>query len=368
MKKTLIALAALAATGAFAQSSVTLYGVVDLGISHGSGSGTGSTTLDQMSSGNINSSRLGVKGVEDLGGGLKASFVLEGDVKPFSGTGATTGAPAAGASNNNVAVVGTSGGFTFNRQATLGVIGGFGEVRLGRDYTPTFYVDAVYDPFGVNGVGTNAIFGNGNAYTINHLRVSDAVSYISPNLSGFSGQLTFSLNNTASGTTAATTQTQDDGKFTGAVVGYSQGPLSAHVASATEKLFALGDVTTTSLGAAYDLGVAKLMMEYSTDQKGSAAFNQKIEGTLLGVTAPLGSGVLKASYVTRKITADNQVGDNYLNQTTLGYVYMLSPRTALYATASSISNTGASAVGANGAVTAAGTSSSGYDIGIRHSF
>ena len=180
--------------------------------------------------------------------------------------------------------------------------------------------------------------------------------------------MTFSLNNTASGTTAATTQTQDDGKFTGAVVGYSQGPLSAHVASATEKLFALGDVTTTSLGAAYDLGVAKLMMEYSTDQKGSAAFNQKIEGTLLGVTAPLGSGVLKASYVTRKITADNQVGDNYLNQTTLGYVYMLSPRTALYATASSISNTGASAVGANGAVTAAGTSSSGYDIGIRHSF
>lgn len=362
MKKSLIALAALAATGAFAQSSVTLYGVVDLGISQGSGS---LTKLTQMTSGNINSSRLGVKGVEDLGNGLKASFVFEGDVKPFSGTGATSGAASVNSSNNNVAAVGTTGGFTFNRQATLGVIGGFGEVRLGRDYTPTFYVDASYDPFGVNGVGTNAIFGNGLGYTSAHLRSSNSVSYFLPgNLGGFSGQLMVALNNTA--TNGATTQ--DDGKYTGGNVGYANGPVSVHLASAVFKSFAVGDVATNSLGASYDLGMAKLSTEYSTDKMGAAGLNQKVTGTLFGLTAPMGSGALRASYVSRKITKDGVTADNKFDQASIGYVYNLSPRTALYGTYSSVSNKGLSAVGANGATTAAGTTATGYDLGIRHSF
>jgi predicted porin len=365
MKKSLIALAALAATGAFAQSSVTLYGVVDLGISHGAGKGTGSTSITQMTSGNINSSRLGVKGTEDLGNGLKTTFVFEGDVKPNSGTGATSGAASVNSSTNNLSSTSTTGGFSFNRQATVGVAGGFGEVRLGRDYTPTFYVDATYDPFGVNGVGTNAIFGNGLGASVNHLRASNSVSYFLPgNLNGFSGQVMYAYNNTATNGAAA----QNDGKYTGGVVGYANGPVSVHVATAKFTLSTAGDVKTDSVGAAYDLGVVKLSAEYSADKKGALALNNKATGTLFGLTAPMGSGSLRASYVSRKVTQDGQTADNKFDQASIGYVYNLSPRTALYGTFSSISNKGLSAVGANGAVTAAGQSATGYDLGIRHAF
>ncbi len=361
MKKSLIALAALAATGAFAQSSVTMYGVADLGVTNASGS---VNSITKITSGNINSSRLGFKGTEDLGSGMSAKFVFEGDVQPQTGTGSVSGAPAANASGNNTTVVGTSGGFTFNRQATVAVAGGFGEVRLGRDYSPTFYIDAVYDPFGVNGVGTNAIFGNGNGNSINHLRVSNSVSYFLPgNLGGFSGQLMMGTNNAASNAT-----NPNDGKYTGGNVGYANGPVSAHVGTSTYKLVAAGDVTTTSFGASYDLGMVKLSGELSSDKFGAAALNQKIDGSLIGLTAPMGSGVLRASYVSRKITKDGVTATNSFDQASIGYVYNLSPRTALYATYSNISNKGLSAVAVGGTTTAAGTSSSGTDIGVRHSF
>jgi len=341
---------------------VTLYGVVDLGVSHGSGSLTSATA---MTSGNINSSRLGVKGTEDLGGGLKTTFVFEGDVKPFSGTGATSGAASVNASNNNTTAASTAGGFSFNRQATVGVSGNFGEVRLGRDYTPTFYVDAVYDPFGVNGVGTNAIFGNALGTSVNHLRASNSVSYFLPgNLNGFSGQVMYAYNNVA--TTGAATQ--DDGKYTGGNVGYANGPFSAHVATGKMTSSTVGDVKTDSFGAAYDLGVVKLMGEVSADKLGAAGLNQKNSGTLVGLTAPLGNGQLRASYVSRKITKDGQTADNKFDQASIGYVYNLSTRTALYGSYSNISNKGLSAVAANGSTTAAGASASGYDVGIRHSF
>lgn len=361
MKKSLIALAALAATGAFAQSSVTMYGVVDLGVTNASGS---VNSITKITSGNINSSRLGFKGTEDLGNGLKTTFVFEGDVQPQTGTGSVSGAPAANSSANNTSVVGTTGGFTFNRQATVGVTGGFGEVRLGRDYTPTFYIDAAYDPFGVNGVGTNAIFGNANATSINHLRASNSVSYFLPgNLGGFSGQVMVATNNAASNAT-----NPNDGKYTGGNVGYANGPVSVHVGTATYKLVAAGDVKTDSIGASYDLGMVKLSAELSADKFGAAALNQKNAGSLIGLTAPLGNGALRASYVSRKITKDGVTADNKFDQASIGYVYNMSPRTALYATYSSISNKGLSAVSVGGTTTAAGTSSSGTDLGIRHSF
>jgi len=127
-------------------------------------------------------------------------------------------------------------------------------------------------------------------------------------------------------------------------------------------------VTTTSYAASYDLGMVKLSGEISSDKFGAAALNQKIDGSLIGLTAPLVSGVLRASMVSRKITKDGVTATNSFDQTSVGYVYNLSPRTALYATYSTISNKGLSAVAVGGTTTAAGTSSSGTDIGVRHSF
>jgi len=178
MKKSLVALAALGAVGmagvASAQSSVTLFGVVDAAVSaYSKKSQTplgNSVTTSQtaLTNSGYNSSRLGFRGTEDLGGGLAASFWLESSLGNDDGT--------AGAGINQF----------FNRRSTVSLSGAFGEVRLGRDYTPTYWNDTVFDPFTVNGVGTNLIstankgFGNQN-YT----RANNTAGYfLPPNLGG----------------------------------------------------------------------------------------------------------------------------------------------------------------------------------------
>jgi predicted porin len=154
MKKSLVALAALAVAGvASAQSSVTLFGIVDAAItgyetkSEGAFGNTFKTSATKLTNSGYNTSRIGFRGTEDLGGGLAASFWLEAALLNDDGT---TGGNVA-----NVAPITTTG--LFNRRSTVSLSGGFGEVRLGRDYTPTFWNDTVFDPFGTTGVGTNLI-------------------------------------------------------------------------------------------------------------------------------------------------------------------------------------------------------------------
>ena len=180
MKKSLIALAVLAASGAaMAQSSVTLFGIVDATYAYGSGS---VANKSQLTNSGYNSSRLGFRGVEDLGGGMSASFWLEAGVNNDNGSGGTT-------STNNQGASGVTGGggLTFNRRSTVSLNGGFGEVRLGRDYTPQFWNLTVFDPFGTNGVGTTQTLNSslGGPTTI---RASNSIGYFLPgNLGGFYG-------------------------------------------------------------------------------------------------------------------------------------------------------------------------------------
>ena len=123
---------------ASAQSSVTLFGVVDATVSATVRAKASSRQARQLTNSGYNSSRLGFRGTEDLGGGLAASFWLEAGVNNDDGTGAAT-------SSNNQRVGTTSAhrsgtqGLTFNRRSTVSLSGGFGELRLGRDYTPTFW-------------------------------------------------------------------------------------------------------------------------------------------------------------------------------------------------------------------------------------
>ena len=132
MKKTLIALAAVAATGAaMAQSSVTIYGVVDVGFTSVNNSGVGSTDNTGLTSSNMTTNRLGFRGTEDLGGGLKANFQVE--------TSLAADAPAASSIGD--------------RGAWVGLSGGFGEIRLGREYSTTFWSGFLFSPFGTGGVG-----------------------------------------------------------------------------------------------------------------------------------------------------------------------------------------------------------------------
>jgi predicted porin len=149
MKKSVLALAVLGAFAgaASAQSSVTLFGVVDLNVmTVDNGDRTYSMGTDGMSS-----SRLGFRGVEDLGGGLKASFWLEAGVAPDTGRNAGTWG------NGDLPLAGTTARegnqLFFNRRSTVSLSNQWGELRLGRDYTATFWNWTVFDPFGTNGVG-----------------------------------------------------------------------------------------------------------------------------------------------------------------------------------------------------------------------
>lgn len=365
MKRKLLPLAGLLSCAAFAQSTVTVYGVMDVGFTRGTGDVADATGI---TSGRNASSRLGFRGTEDLGGGLRANFTLEADIGADSGAGVTT--PLAGFASTDNKSAAANGSLMFNRTAIVGLAGNWGELTLGRNYTPTFLLDFAYDPFGQNGVGFNLITGTSLFYTaagsVAHLRASNLVTYTLPRtLGGFTGSIAWAPSETAS-------NLPKEGGHTGLKLGYAGGPVSVDVAWARTKLVASGDIRTSSFGASYNFGVAKAMLEISQDKLGAAGANGKKAGWLLGATAPLGAGELRASYARVKRTA-TATPDGEVKQFALGYVHNLSKRTALYLTVSRVNNsnyrntpTAGYAVG--NAVSSPNGKVSGQDIGIRHIF
>jgi predicted porin len=189
MKKSLITLAVLAASGAAsAQSSVTLFGVVDATVRYVD-AGTGGSVWSLTNSG-YQGSRLGFRGTEDLGGGLSASFWLEAGVNNDNGTGVASNVN--NAANGGASPTGTQG-LTFNRRSTVSLAGSWGELRLGRDFVPAFWNVGIFDPFGTQGVGANAIFsyaglalltGGTLNVTSAGVRASNSISYLMPNMGG----------------------------------------------------------------------------------------------------------------------------------------------------------------------------------------
>lgn len=363
MKKSLIALAVLAAAGsASAQSSVTLFGIIDATLQIGRGN-----TSDALRIGHsgYNSSRLGFRGTEDLGGGMSASFWLEAGVSNDSGEGQATSStnqvigafvPATGA---NAPVRSGTQGLTFNRRSTVSLAGGWGEVRIGRDYTPQFWNLAVFEPFGFNGVGTTQTAAIAALSPV-AVRASNSIGYFLPgNLGGFYGQIQYYLGENAQGTGALT---EDDGNGAGIRVGYAAGPVNVAVAfSRTD--YAGADVDQNNIGAQWDFGFAKLMGHYAFDEIGAV----DADGWLIGALVPMGAGEIRVSYSTYEIDAGAGL-ESRARKLALGYVHNLSKRTALYATYARVNNNNLSAVGLNGAVTGLGQSSSGFDLGVRHSF
>lgn len=364
MKKSLIALAVLASAGvASAQSSVTLFGIVDATLSRGTGNGTGSASKTQLTNSGYNSSRLGFRGTEDLGGGMSASFWLEAGVSNDNGSGQATNTNNQ-ASGSGSAAAGTQG-LTFNRRSTVSLAGGWGEVRLGRDYTPQFWNLTVFDPFGTNGVGTTQTLNStlGGAVAV---RASNSIGYFLPgNLGGFYGQLQHyrGENNSASVITGTTTSNRNDGNGTAARVGYANGPVNAAIAYSTTRA-ATGDIKQANIGGQWDFGVAKAMAHYTRDRVSSTP-SVTGKGYLVGALVPVGPGEIRLAYSTYKTNLGDSPKSKKL---ALGYVHNLSKRTAVYATYARVRNSGGAAQALNGAVTAANNNSSGYDFGIRHSF
>ena len=372
MKKSLIALAALASFAgvASAQSSVTLFGIVDAAISYGH-SNNGSVT--KLTNSGYNSSRLGFRGVEDLGGGMSASFWLEAGLANDDGQGAST------SSNNQpipaaVAAVrpGTQG-LTFNRRSTVSLAGGWGEVRLGRDYTPQFWNMTVFDPFGTNGVGTVQIFNSNTAVIPTAVRASNSIGYFLPgNIGGFYGQGAYYMGENASNSVnSGGFNNKKDGTGYGVRFGWANGPFNVAAALSETKYTAnaaagiAGDMKQNNIGGAWDFGIAKLMGQYEWDEVGTV----KSKGWMLGGVMPVGPGEFKGSYSEYKFDSANT--SNKTKKFALGYVHNMSKRTAVYATWAKINNDGGAGQVLNGAPGGLGTlggTSYGYDFGVRHSF
>jgi predicted porin len=366
MKK-LVALAVLAgiAASASAQSSVTLFGVVDLAARSVK---NGDNSVKSLASGGINTSRLGFRGVEDLGGGLLAGFWLESGINADSGTSSDTSTAAAVAKAPTATALGsgatsaTTGRF-FNRRSTLSLSGGFGEVRLGRDFTPSYTGSADFDTFGDNGVAAYSKFFTTFGSTVDtNTRADNLVSYFLPSgLGGLYGSVAAAAGEGSSGK-----------KYAGGRIGYAAGPLNVSLAlgqttvsqpQTTDDKYKVFDV-----GASYDLGVVKLNGYYTQNKLASV----KVAVYNLGASVPLGLGSVRVGYT--KANASGRLGitsieANDASQWALGYVYNLSKRTALYTTYARVTNKGsASYVVASSPAAVAGAKSTGYEFGVRHSF
>lgn len=340
----------VASGAALAQSSVTLFGVVDATLAFGRGSLSNKT---QLTNSGLNSSLLGFRGIEDLGSGMSASFWLEAGINNDNGTGAatninnqSTGAAAAPAGTQ---------GLIFNRRSTVSLAGSWGELRAGRDYTPHYSNHATFDPFKNKGIGTSQV-ANSSLASFTAVRASNTIAYFLPALGGVYGTYQHFLGENNSGA-----PTSDNGSGDSVRLGYAKTGLNTAAALGRLKMNT-GDITTFNAGVSYDFGVATLMAMYGRDRVANAATGR---GWLLGTDVPVGVGQIRASYSTYKTDAATSPRSTKL---AVGYVHNLSKRTALYATAARISNAGSATMALNGSTTAAGGTSTGLDLGISHRF
>lgn len=378
MKKSLIALAVLAASGAaMAQSSVTLFGIVDTGVSYVSNADGGNGSNYGMHTSGNATSRLGLRGTEDLGGGLKAGFWLEGEIFGDDGN---------------------ASGFNFKRESTVRLSGNFGEVRLGRETTPTFRAGLKYDMFGATGIGQNMGYRDWTTAGLtpaesdvvvgvadgNTIRKNNMLSYSSPNFSGFTANISYAFDEKqgakvtypdAAGNAVTAELGGKAGRYVGGNVGYDNGPLSVTAAYGTLSYGAAGDRDEYSIGASYNFGVAKVaglaqQIKYKPELGSSAKFNNY----LLGVSAPVGGvGEVKLQYALY----DQKAADTKAHQLSLGYVHNLSKRTAVYGTVAYLKNKEGSYMslaskGVDNNIglkdSGAARNQTGVQVGIRHAF
>ena len=359
MKKSLVALAVLASCGAaMAQSSVTLYGIFDVGIEKLPG-------ISTRVSNNVESKgRIGFRGVEDLGGGLQASFVLEtgfsGDKGGFS-------------SNSGAATIG-------NRASWLSIGSkDLGKFSLGRGYVGAYYVQVKADPtgssYGQGQVGAESLYAN-----VNNTRFDNVIRYETPNLWGFSADLGMGLRGDnsinaagvsvgetrpvvdAGGATGSATRNISTARRTGYTLGlqYNNGPIYVGAGVVRADRPAAGGNPAGKLwvyNGTYDFGMVKLYANVELDDRYT---KNKFAGHV-GLSAPLGAGTLMA-YYGQDNNGGVTLGDKLKNGT-IAYSYNLSKRTDVYGALVDDNVGGAGKVALNGNRDGLST-----QVGIRHKF
>lgn len=356
MYKRLLGAAAVScvAAGAHAQSNVSIYGIVDAGVVAERGGVAGS--VNKVTSGVGSASRLGFKGTEDLGGGLKALFILESGIKVDTGESDVAGSIA-------------------NRQALVGLSSDqYGMLTFGRQKTTMYKaLGEVGDPFGLGYAGSSK-----NLFPLAgpNTRTSNTIAYATPSYQGLSGEVTYALGEQA--------DNQSAGRQYGAAISYSNGDLNARLVynnrnsdSAPAVKHDLGH--NVLLVANYDFKVVKAFFAYGVDKGFNSAVLPVVNAygykdapkpttdshdLLIGATIPVGErGTIMTSYIRK----DDKQWDQDANQLGFGYSYAWSRRTSTYVAYAKIHNkNGAGYTVGNDSE--AGSGDSAFNLGIRHSF
>jgi predicted porin len=317
MKKSLLALAVLGAFAgaASAQSSVTVYGKLDLAFAKNIG--TENKSIDDNTG-----SRLGFRGVEDLGGGMKALFGFEHRFNPDTGTSA----------NSNF----------WNGYSTVGLATPYGTVNLGRQYVAAWLIQNQIDPFGADTVAALRDIGvrpsttNSGTGRVGVTRVADSVRYDIA-MSGFAFAVSY----------AESTAPANDAPVSVGLT-YTAGPIFVGVGyeNPTDP-----DDELTTIGGAYTFSFAKIAASYSSGKNTSGA---SVKSYLVGATVPFGALDIQVGYAQ----ATTEIGgvDQDLKKVGIGAHYKLSKRTKVFADYAKVG--GDLALGPK----------MGYDLGIQHNF
>lgn len=379
MQKKLIALAiaGLASTTAFAQSNVTIYGIVDAYV--GQIRGDGDHTQTVVNSGGLSTSRLGFKGSEDLGGGLKALFTLEYALAVDQN--ATIGGMGAGGTNAYF-----SG--TYARQQFVGLGGDFGTLTLGRQQGIGFNWAVKYETLGgshFSALGT-AQCGSNTRMMISGLcgdnRMNNSIAYVSPSFSGFTAAVNYTQ---ITEETALNSAGKNAARAYVLGLNYENGPVAVGVVYdrhssdvANTSYIAPTQSTDWAIGGSYDFGVAKLQGTYQSHKlnetsaliAANADAGQKDKAWSLGTVVPV-TAAGKVHVVYSRLNNDSRVDDSDAKVYALAYTHDLSKRTTLYGAYQHSDNnglsTGVKAFPSLSTVNAGGASSM-YGVGVRHMF
>jgi predicted porin len=347
----LLALAAAAAAHAQSTTSVTLYGIVDAYVE----AAHGASTLSRVNSGGQSGSRLGLKGSEDLGGGLRGIFAIESGINLDDGT------------NGQNAFWG--------RQAWLGIAAPFGTVSAGRQYSSVYYVSTDFSVFSntpvgastgviggfggyepVRGATTTTATGNGGP-----ARVNNSIKYETPSYGGFKAGALWGMGEVSGAT--------GDTRLLDVYARYTAGAFDAMLSIIDDRIQNGLDVRTTSGAAAYTFGDWRAVGGIISVNDKTAA-NADGQGWWLGGDYRFGLNLVRAQFVENK----QKNGDGRTRALGVGYQHDLSKRTNLYTALTRFNNDGANytprwttAVPA-GLVTADSRDITQFALGVRHSF
>lgn len=355
MQKKLLVLAVASVMSApvFAQSQVTVGGVIDEAVQIGDWASTGGR-INRLVSGGNTTNRLFFKGSEDLGNGMKANFHLETQPGPDNGDGPAT------------ANAGATDPF-WARTATVGLSGkNWGAVNFGRQYSPWFSARAGNDIFYTAGVGSN--YNLEAALT----RISNSVRYTSNSMNGFVINVSYSFGNQFGGVVSdtgqeGTTSTTDKlGREVGLSLGYANGPLALVYAYDKQNQTMGPDVDKklNHINGSYDFKVVKLVAGWNS-QKQDLVSDQR--SWYVGATMPVfGKDLIKAEYTRLN---NKMVASADSKMIAIGYEHPMSKRTVLYGTYAKVDNDAAAAKSMLGGVgVAAGFDPNAFEFGLKHSF